>query len=233
MPKSIKNKNIKEIRQNESKFTNLLSNEARGHIVKIFNRNILSKLSRISDYISLGIDSQKEKISIVQNYIKETHIELVFLIDLRNNDYFWTGKSYPTSGQEKTLIKVNEINNHFLEFDDVGKIMILGCHDLSIFNNRSWKTTGDIRKNFKIKFRNLAKQEKPTYVLHYPHSTVKVRTWLNSWSNLIKILPSVKSYAGAGKFYENDGDPSKWDEIYKVLKYNKLGNSIDFILNKG
>ncbi len=190
MPKSIHNKNIKEIRQNESKYTNVLSNEARGHIVKIFNRNILSKLSRISDYISLGIDSQKEKISIVQNYIKETHIELVFLIDLR-------------------------------------------CHDLSIFNNRSWKTTGDIRKNFKIKFRNLAKQEKPTYVLHHPHSTVKVRTWLNSWSNLIKILPSVKSYAGADKFYENDSDPSKWDEIYKVLKYNKLGNSIDYIRNKG
>lgn len=230
LPKSIQNKSIKEIRQNELKYIDILSNKAKEHIQSIFNKDILLKLSKVSDYISLGIDSRKEKISIVQNYIKETHVELVFLINLRNNEYFWTGKSYPTSGQEKTLIKVNEIKNHFLEFDDVGKIMILGCHDLNIFNNRNWKKTGDIRKNFKIKFRNLAKQEKPTCVLHHPHSTVKIRTWLNSWSNLIRMLPSVKYYAGAGKFYENDGDPSKWDEIYKVIEYNKLGNCIDFIL---
>jgi len=51
-------------------------------------------LRGVTDYITLGVDSYKEKISTTQNYINpKPHIELVFLVDLKNNKFYWAGKS--------------------------------------------------------------------------------------------------------------------------------------------
>lgn len=106
----------------------------------------------------------------------------------------------------------------------------LGCHDLTIFNPRSKNAKG-WRKKVNEEFRELAKKEQPICVLQHPHTTVKVRTWLNAWSLLRKILPSVKIYASAGKFYEPDREPAEYDSLDKVLQSTKSGNTIDFIVH--
>ena len=207
---------------------NTLVEEAEKCARFILSGGLGEKLKEATDYITLGIDSYKEKISTTQNYISYPHIELIFLFDLRNNKFYWTGKSYPTSNQENGLVRIVDYRTHFVDLEDVGRVMILGCHDLSIFNNRNWKGMGKWRKGIKTNFRELAKRMEPVCVLHHPHTTVKTQTWLNAWHLLRKTLPSVEQYAGAGRYYEPDRERSKWDALNDVLKSTKCGTTIDF-----
>jgi hypothetical protein len=100
---------------------------------------------------------------------------------------------------------------------------------LSIFNPRSKNAKG-WRRKVNDDFKGLAKKENPRYVLQHPHTTVKVRTWLNAWSCLRKMLPSVKIYTGAGRHYESDRKQSDFDDLGDVLKYTKRSNAMDFIV---
>ena len=114
---------------------------------------------------------------------------------------------------------------------DIGKLMILGCHDLTIFNPRSKNAKG-WRKEVNATFKESAKSERPICVLQHPHTTIKRRTWLNAWNCLRRTLPSVEQYAGAGRYYEPDRESSKWDTLDDVLKSTRCGNIIDFIVWK-
>ncbi|MFQ6052226.1 MAG: hypothetical protein ACE5K4_11115 [Candidatus Hydrothermarchaeota archaeon] len=108
----------------------------------------------------MGIDSFKEKISTTQNYISQLHIEFVFLIDLRSKKFYWTGKSYPTTNQQNGLVRIADLKTHFFDLD-IGKVMILGCHDLSIFSPRSKNAKG-WRRKVNDDFKGLAKREEPS-----------------------------------------------------------------------
>ena len=196
----------------------------------VLSEGVGDKLRELTDYVTFGIDSQKEKISTTRNVISQPHIELVFLVDLNKDKLFWTGKSYPTSNQERGLVRISDLKSHFFNLEGVGKIMILGCHDLSIFNNRNWKSTGQWRKGIKTEFRELAKEKKSVYVLHHPHSTVKKRTWLVSWSILKAMLPTVEKYIGSGIYYEPDRLRLDYDSIEEVLENTKYGDTIDIIV---
>ncbi|HAW49557.1 TPA: hypothetical protein DCX16_01200 [bacterium] len=178
----------------------------------------------------MGIDSYKEKVSATQNYISQPHIELVFLVDLRkNNKIYWTGKSYPTTGQQNGLVRISDLKTHFLDLDDVGKLMILGCHDLTIFNPRSKNARG-WRKEINEKFRELAKKEKPTIVLQHPHTTDSIKTWAAAWNGLRKELTTVKIYASAGRYYNPNNPKKPRSETNDVLKKTKCGNTLDFVV---
>lgn len=146
------------------------------------------RLKQLTDYVTLGIDSSKEKTSTTQNYIGQPHVELVFLIDLRTNNLYWTGKSYPTANQQNGLVRISNLKTHFFDLD-IGNVMLLGCHDLAIFNPRSKNAKG-WRKQVNRNFKELANTEQSTCVLRHPHTTVKRRTWLNAWNCLNKKLPS-------------------------------------------
>ena len=231
-PKAITRREIGDNKNPETEYVNSLIKEAERCVKDFLSGSLGDKLKRVTDYITLGIDSYKEKISTTKNYIGELHIELVCLVDLRNNRFYWTGKTYPTNSQENGLVRITDMKTHFFELKDVGRIMVFGCHDLSIFNNRNMKKTGEWRKNMKLKFRALAQKEKPVLVLHHPHTTVKVTTWRNAWSNLQNTLPSVKQYAGTGRYFESDRERSKWDALDEVLQSTKRSNTIDFIVWK-
>ena len=82
---------------------------------------------------------------------------MVCLIDLKNYEFHWTGKSYPIPNQEKELVRIVNLKSHFLILEDIGKVMILGCHDLNIFNPRSDKNAEGWRKKVKEDFKELAK----------------------------------------------------------------------------
>jgi hypothetical protein len=121
---------------------------------------------------------------VTTSHIGKLHIELVCLVDLRSNQFYWTGKTYPTTGQEHGLVRMADAMSHFVYLPDVGQVMIPGCHDLTLFNNRNWGNTGVWRKRLKTDFRNLARQAEPVCVLHHPHTTVKMMTWRSAWRRL-------------------------------------------------
>jgi hypothetical protein len=193
----------------------------------VLNEDLCRKLSEVTDYITLGIDSFKEKVSTTQNYISQLHVELVSLIDLRNNKFYWTGKSYPTSNQQNGLIRISDFKTHFFELGNIGKVMILGCHDLTIFNPRS-KNAKRWRKTINEEFRQLAKQEDPGIVLQHPHTTDSILTWASAWGGLKSELRNVKIYASAGRYHNPERERS---QLSAILEKTKLGDSIDFIIH--
>ncbi|MGD0072359.1 MAG: hypothetical protein ABSB71_12470 [Candidatus Bathyarchaeia archaeon] len=75
----------------------------------------------------------------------------------------------------------------------------------------------------------MAKDQKPIYVLHHPHTTVKKLTWWNAWQQLRINLQSVKQYAGAGCYFEAYRK-RPWDPIEEVLSATKKGDTLDFIV---
>ncbi len=219
---------IGEPKYPNAEIVNFLVSEAEKVVKSILTTNLRNKLKQITNYITLGVDSYKTKVSTTQNYIPEYHIELVFLVDLKHNKIYWTGKSYPTPNQENKLVRIVDLNKHFFDLD-VGRTMILGCHDLTVFNPRSKKAKG-WRKDINESFKRIAQMKRPEIVLQHPHTTVKKKTWLNAWSNLKKILPSVKICASAGMYFEPDRNKEEYDKLEDVLESTKCGNSIDFIV---
>ena len=211
-----------------------LIKEAEKCAKQVLSNGLGEKLREITDYITLGIDSYKEKISMTQSYISELHIETVFLVNLKTNQLFWTGKSYPTPGQQNGLVRITDLGTHFVKLNGIGKVMLLGCHDLTMFNDRNKSNTGAWRKDIKREFRQLAEKEKPVIVLHHPHTTVTTATWRNGWSMIRNILPSVKEYAGAGRFYEppEDRDESDYSDLNDVLEATRKGNTIDIVVKE-
>lgn len=105
--------------------------------------------------------------------------------------------------------------------------MILGCHDLTIFNPRSKNAKG-WRERVNKEFRKLAREEKPIIALQHPHTTDSKLTWAAAWNGLMKELPFVKVYAGAGRYYNPEGERSKLND---VLEKTKRGNTIDYIVS--
>ena len=227
-PDFISKEMIGNFRNPNSKIVNILVEKAEKSVKSVLTKDLLDKWREVTDYVTLGVDSYKEKISTTQNYINQPHIELVFLIDLRNNKFYWTGKSYPTPNQQNGLVRITDLKTHFFDLD-VGKVMILGCHDLTIFNPRSKNAKG-WRKEVNEKFKKLTKKEKPKFVLQHPHTTVKVKTWLNAWRCLKKTIRSVEIYASAGRYHESNRQFSEYDKLDDVLTYTKCGNTIDFLV---
>ena len=228
-PKSVGWEKIGDNKSPNKEAVGALIREAEKCARQVLSEGLGEKLSKVTDYITLGIDSYKDKISRTQAYISELHIETVFLANLKTNQLHWTGKSYPTPGQQNGLVRITDLKTHFVTLDGIGKAMILGCHDLTMFNNRNMDNTGKWRRDIKETFRRLADEEKPAIVLHHPHTTVTTGTWRNGWSTIRKTLHSVKGYAGAGRYCEADRPKQDYDPIKEVLEATRKGNTIDFI----
>ena len=229
-PQNLAMKDIGDNKNPDDGAVETLVKEAEKCVRQLLRGGLREKLRMVTDYVTLGIDSYKSKISTTRNIITQPHIEIVFLVDLRTEDFCWTGKSYPTPGQQEGLVRIADLNKHFFDLKDVGKAVILGCHDLSMFNNRNWENTGAWRRKIKTGFRNLTHAEKPVLVLHHPHTTVKVTTWRNAWNKVKDTLPTVEHYAGAGRYYESDTLLKDFHPLKDVLATTKRTNSIDFII---
>jgi hypothetical protein len=213
----------------EKEAINYLIEEARKCVNNVISNGLSDFLGKNTDYITFGVDSYKEKISTTQNYIGKSHVELVVLVDLKNQKVYWTGKSYPTSRQENGLVRIEDLSTHFFDLEGIGRTMLLGCHDLTVFNPRSKNATG-WRLKVNHDFNKMAQDQKPACVLHHPHTTVNRLTWLNAWRHLSRTLPSVKHYAGAGVYFEPNRPKSKWSSIDEVLGVTKKGGTLDFLV---
>jgi len=239
-PKHISRTDIGDNKNPNSKAVDSLVEEAEKCVRYILGKSLYEKLRELTDYITLGVDSYKEKVSTTQNYISQLHVELVFLVDLRNNKFYWTGKSYPTPNQQRGLVRIPDLKTHFFELDNVGKVMILGCHDLTIFNPRSDAVASGWRKNLKEEFKCIAKKENPIIALQHPHTTDCINVWTPAWNNLTTTISSIEKYASAGRWPhtkyhlykkgKRKGEPHCMLE--NVLEKTKCGSTIDFIVRR-
>lgn len=228
-PKSISREDIGDNKYPNEKAVDTIVIEARKYVKYALNNGLNDKLRELTDYITLGIDSYKDKISTTQNIISQLHIELVFLIDLRNNKIYLTGKSYPTDKQQKGLVRISDLKTHFFELNDVGRVMILGCHDLNLIIDRGRKAKDETwKESIKKKFQKLTKEKNPDYILHHPHTTDSSQIWSAAWGAAEKLVPKLKIYASSGRYYRSEG--KQRSELNTVLEKTKRGNTIDFII---
>lgn len=184
----------------------------------------------------MGMDSSDPRDSTKQ----PLSAELVLLFDLKRNKLLhWTGKSYPAHGQERGLVYFSLSSkdySHFIELDDVGKVMILGCHDLTLFSPRSHANVKHPpRKPISDEFRQAMKKKQPEIVLHHPRWTLSERNWNIPIASLIR--QEVAKYASAGRYYDgknNHKSIGSKDDRKRVLERTvydgDYGSSIDFIV---
>ncbi len=195
-------------------FVNLAEKQCR----KLFTKDLIDNMKKITKYITLGVDSFDD--------YSDLHIELVSCYDLNNDKFYWTGKKYPTSSQENGLIRLADNLSNFIQLQNY-KLMLLGCHDLNMFSPRARANAGEWRTNIINKFCKEVEKQKPTIVLQHPHTTDTERIWLMSWNNLMREVSTIKYYASAGKFY--NGDYECRSKIDKVLDKTTNANTVDFV----
>lgn len=134
------------------------------------------------------------------------HAELVAVIDCDSGAIVrWTGKSYPTGGQETTLVQIADVDSHLLEIADE-KVLVLGCHDLNMFSARARanQSPDGIRRQRCDEMARATARFKPTVVLQHPHSTDTPNIWRMPWACLERDYPTVRAYAsGIGYFRWN------------------------------
>jgi len=231
-PSDISSKDVPDARNPRPYIVKRLMNIAENYVIRyLLTDSQIGLLKQIARYITLGVDMHMDI-----NNLRKSHVELVGVFDLTLEKFvLWTGKSYPKSNQPG-LTCITDINSHFYAFEGIGETLILGCHDLKVFDPYHYNNPrrSEWRKEIIAKFHNIAKQRKPILVLQHPHTTVKVRTWQNAWKYLVKLVPSVRYYASAWRYYDPRVHPSKYNTLLDVLKATKSRetHTIDFVVDQ-
>jgi len=199
-----------------------LQKEANSHIESFFdslNPITFQSLKETVDYFTIGIDGF--------NPTNNQHIELIAIYDLkREKTIRWTGKFYPTERQKRYLIKINNLETHFIELNNQ-KVVILGCHDLNIFSPRGQAKANPNgwKKQLADKFKSSCKIYNPEIILQHPHTTDTPNIWNLAWRKVEVELPSVKHFASGIKYYNENGVRG---DIDSVLEKTKKGDVTDF-----
>ncbi|HPR59273.1 MAG TPA: hypothetical protein PK915_12985, partial [Bacteroidales bacterium] len=186
---------------------------------KGLSTDIYIKLKEIADYFTIGIDGR--------NSINKQHIEFVAVFDLKQEEVIqWTGKFYPTEQQKKDLIKINDLNTHFIKLNHQN-LLILGCHDLNVFSPRGQATASPDgwKKRTADRFKKLCKEFNPDIVLQHPHSTDTPNIWNAAWRELERELPNVKHFASGINYSNKTGVRAS---LNSVLQKTQKGDVIDF-----
>lgn len=90
-PKHVTKADIGDNKNPRSEALGSLFEEAKEYVERVLDNGLCEKLRGLTDYITLGVDSYKEKISTSWNYISQPHVELVFLVDLSKNRFAGLG----------------------------------------------------------------------------------------------------------------------------------------------
>ena len=196
---------------------------------ELLGDGVREALAKHADYLTIGVDTAKAQISMTGNRIREAHAELVYVANLRTGVLHFTGKSYPTVDQEEGLVRISDLNSHFVEMNG-HMAVVLGCHDLTIFNRRSDSVTKRAeRVAVKQQFKTLCDSKKPTIVLHHPHTTIKVSTWRDAWGGVAARVPTVRSYVGTGCYSHKDDWANRHPRT-AVLSSTKSRDVLDIVV---
>lgn len=186
-------------------------------------QNTLKQLEEVADYFTIGIDGWDASSGSTR------HIELVAIYDIKKGIVIkWTGKFYPNDYQKKDLIKINDLGTHFLQLNDQN-ILVLGCHDLSVYNPRGQANANPKgwKKKLANKFKKLVKEFEPDIIMQHPHTTDTPNIWNSSWRTLERELPYVQHFASGINYSNPDG--KNRGTLESVLQKTKKGDVLDFV----
>lgn len=200
--------------------------EANEYANEVVSARVLSAARGRVEFITLGLDL------IDDGGVTAPHAELVAIFDVSTGRLLrWTGKSYPVSDQEHTLLHVADVRSHLLEIGGE-RVLVLGCHDLNMWSPRSHsrQKPGGERRQRCDWMRKLARQFRPTVVLQHPHQTDSANIWALGWSGIMKDLPDVTSAASGIAYYGRNGEPRR--PLESVLARTQRGekNTLDICI---
>lgn len=213
-----------DIEKAEKKSISTLQKAANLAIVSFFeslNPTTFKKLKETGDYFTIGVDGF--------NPTNKQHVEFVAIYNLYKEKVSrWTGKFYPTEGQKNNLIKIIDLDTHFIKLNNQ-KVVILGCHDLNVFSPRGQaRANPDGKKKFLAdSFKAKCKKFKPEIIIQHPHTTDSPNIWNLAWRTVEKEMPYIKHFASGIKFHNKNGVRGDLD---KVLNKTKMGDVTDFYL---
>lgn len=197
------------------------------HAAQLVDEVLSAKILRVARprarYLTLGIDLLKTpEYSKLSSRLNAVHVELVCIVDLQSGDpVHWTGKSYPTNYQERWLVHVVNLESHLFRCSN-HRVLVLGCHDLNMFSERSkaLATRGSHKYKRLYRMRRLATEFQPTIVLHHPHSTDSPRIWMTAWSGVRNLFDKnsvpLQAWASGIAFFNGLGDTNR-SKIEDVL----------------
>jgi hypothetical protein len=150
------------------------------------------------------------------------HVELVAVFDVAKRSLVrWTGKSYPTPNQERSLVQVVDLDSHLIEIAGE-RALVLGCHDLNMFNPRGHanQSPGGVRRTRCDQMKARIAPFRPTVVLQHPHSTDTPKIWRSAWLTLARELPSARVWASGIAYFNWNDRPRA--ELSRVLEQTKV-----------
>lgn len=179
----------------------ILTQLAALYVKQVISPRIIEAARNKVKYLTLSLDLRSSNTPL--------HAELVALIDLSSGKILsWTGKSYPTMDQEKSLIHITDLKSHLIEVGGE-KLLILGCHDLNIYNNRARtnQKVGGLRHQRCQAMLKLFDAFQPTIILQHPHATDTWKSWIQGWREVARRYPqaawaSAIAYASLSKTRE-------------------------------
>jgi hypothetical protein len=162
---------------------------------RVLTQQVLTQAQKVCRFLTVPVDLRGACIE---------HVELIALVDvLAGETVGWTGKSYPTMDQENSLIHVRNPKSH--QFN-VGaeRVLILGCHDLNIFNGRARanQKPGGHRHQRCQEMLEAFDAFHPTCIIQHPHGTDTWKSWNASWRAVERRYPSV-AWASAIAYASN------------------------------
>ena len=195
---------------------------AQAAVDAVMRGEVLEATRRRTRFLTLGVDlngdrNKEDRIRGDHECRRDcpvscTHAELVAVLDTKPGMVVhWTGKSYPTKGQQHTLVHVKDLDTHFRELGS-RRLLLLGCHDLHLYSRRGKKSNGTPTPKQKRRrgMGTRARKFKPTVVLHHPHSTYSPRIWSGAWGATRETLPTADVRASGIAFCGNPKPARRW-----------------------
>ena len=194
---------------------------------KVIDEDIRANLAKRARFLTVGVDLVADGQSKTGGG-SDTQAQMVGVVDLDQGVVVrWTGKSYPTSQEERVLVQEPSLESHLLHMAGQ-RVLLLGCHDLNMFSGRARKNAKNERQQRREDMESHAHHFKPTMVLHHPHQT-DASTWRIGWSGLRYSLEFDGLYASGIAYFPFSLKARC--SLEGVLRETKGGDVIDICVN--
>lgn len=152
---------------------------------RIVSKRVVEAARKTVKYLTLSVD--------LRSLNTDLHAELIAIFDINTESIInWTGKSYPTMNQENKLVHITDPSTHLFKLGK-DRALILGCHDLNVFNGRALanqKPGGNRHRRSQAMLKEFIKFN-PTHIIQHPHGTDTWRSWNQSWNKVARTFPNA------------------------------------------
>lgn len=171
---------------------------------KVVTKEVLKIARRRAEFLTVGVDLNNDGGKLQTDGAQpDTHAEVVGVMNTASGEIVhWTGKSYPVEWQKNTLVHEANLESH-LFCCGRERVLVLGCHDLNMFSERSYanQDPNGLRRKRCDEMRRLAKAFKPTVILQHAHATDSPNIWSVGWSGACKLLRNGCTYASGISYH--------------------------------